>query len=205
MTLRVIGAGLGRTGTMSLKLALEKLLGEPCYHMLEVFPRPEHVAVWHAAIRGERVDWDALFDGFGAAVDWPACAFWRPLSERYPDAPILLSVRDAESWWTSADRTIFEGAFRRGDIGEDPWRSMALDLMRVTFTEDFLDEDAAKAAFDRWNDDVRRTAPPDRLVEWRGGDGWEPICAALGIPVPGEPFPHENTTEQFRQRAGLDG
>lgn len=86
MTLRVIGAGVGRTGTMSLKLALEKLLGGPCYHMIEVFPRPEHIRAWHSALDGDPPNWDELYDGFIAAVDWPTCTFWRELNETYPDA-----------------------------------------------------------------------------------------------------------------------
>lgn len=199
MSLRVVGAGLGRTGTMSLKLALEKLLGGPCYHMLEVFTRPDHISMWQSAVDGSMPDWDELFEGWTAAVDWPASAFWRELSEQYPDALILLSVRDAESWWTSADRTILEGAFRRSDPDADnPWLRMVTALFRNTFTENFLDPSEAKAAFDRHNEAVRREAPKDRLLEWRPGDGWAPICAALGSPVPDEPFPHVNTTEEFR-------
>jgi hypothetical protein len=205
MTLRAIGAGLGRTGTMSLKLGLEKLLGGPCYHMLEVFPRPDHVAMWHGAVRGTMPDWDELFEGFVAAVDWPVCTFWRQLAEKYPDAPIILSVRDADSWWTSADRTIFEATLRRfpGDQN-DPWLLMVKDLFSLTFTPNVLDEAEAKAAFERHNDEVRRTAPPDRLVEWQIGAGWEPLCEALGLSVPDEPFPHANTTKEFRGRAGWD-
>src|SRR6266566_10081202 len=99
MTLRVIGAGMGRTGTMSLKLALERLLGGPCYHMVEVFPRPAHFGLWTAAGRGKPTDWHALFDGFVAAVDWPAAAFWKEIADAFPEAIILLSTRDSESWW----------------------------------------------------------------------------------------------------------
>lgn len=205
MTLRVVGAGLGRTGTLSLKLALEKLLGGPCYHMFEVFPRPDHIAMWREAIATGSTDWAKVFDGFVAAVDWPVSAFWRPISEAYPDAPILLSVRDTNSWWTSADRTILEGAFRRFPGNEDdPWHVMITELLEKTFTRSFLDEDEAKAAFNRHNEEVRRTAPPDRLVEWEIGAGWEPLCHMLGLPVPDEPFPHANTTEEFRGGAGWD-
>ncbi len=205
MTLRVVGAGLGRTGTMSLKLALETLLGGPCYHMLETFVRPDHISMWRDAIAGKTPDWDELFDGFVACVDWPAAAFWRELSEKYPDAPILFSVRDADSWWTSADRTILDGAFRRfTGPADDPWHAMVTELFRETFTESFLDEDEAKAAFERHNETVRREGPAGRLVEWTPGDGWEPLCSALGVPVPDEPFPHVNTTDEFRGRAGWD-
>src|SRR4051812_43170520 len=107
MTLKVVGAGIGRTGTHSLKIALERLLGAPCYHMVEVFERPADVARWQDAADRRPVDWHALMDGFAAAVDWPASACWEDLAEAFPDAVILLSVRDsAEQWWTSASRTI---------------------------------------------------------------------------------------------------
>jgi hypothetical protein len=190
---------------MSLKLALEKLLDGPCYHMLEVFPRPDHIAMWQDVIDGKPADWDRLFDRFVTAVDWPVAAFWREISEAYPEAIIVLSTRDADSWWLSADRTILEGAFRKfPGSADDPWRVMVTALFEKTFTPDYLDEVAAKAAYERHNADVRASAPKDRLVEWQLGDGWEPLCAPLGLPVPDEPFPHANTTEEFRGRAGWD-
>ncbi|HUI26312.1 MAG TPA: sulfotransferase, partial [Candidatus Kryptonia bacterium] len=105
--MRLIGAGLGRTGTMSLKLALERLLGAPCYHMLEVFGHPDHIAAWHAAADGRMPDWRALLADYAAAVDWPAAAFWPELSAAFPDAVVLLSVRDPQLWWQSASETIF--------------------------------------------------------------------------------------------------
>ena len=205
MTLRVVGAGLGRTGTHSLKLALEQLLGAPCYHMAEVFEHPEHVPLWDQATRGEMPDWDALFDGYAAAVDWPMAAFWREIADAYPDALILLSVRDADSWWKSANATIFQATQRiAADESMREWHEMVMRLFH-RLGGDITDEAAMKAAFLRHNDDVRRTAPKDRLLEWQATDGWSPICAALGVPVPDEPFPLTNTTEEFRSRfAGLD-
>lgn len=197
MALKLVGAGLGRTGTLSLKMAFEKLLGAPCYHMLEVFKNQQHVHVWTAAARGEPVDWDALLAGYAAAVDWPASAFWRPLSELYPDALILLSVRDPEKWWDSASSTIFKV---RPDDG--PWREMTDALFGNTFTLDLSDKDACCTAFERHYAEVRATAPRDRLLEWRPGDGWEPICAALKLPVPDEPFPHVNTRDEWAQHGG---
>jgi hypothetical protein len=204
--LRVIGAGLGRTGTLSLKLALERLLGAPCYHMAEVFERPQDIPIWHAAAKGEPVDWRALLDGYAAAVDWPPSAYWSQLAEVFPDATILLSVRDADAWWKSASNTIF-ATYKRGPKPDDHpgWRPMLADMFGNTFTRGFLEEAEAKAAFDRHNADVRKRAPANRLVEWRVSDGWGPLCAALGVPVPDEPFPVTNTSEQFRARAGLDG
>jgi hypothetical protein len=204
MTLRVVGAGLGRTGTHSLKTALEKLLGGRCYHMLEVFGRPDDVGVWHAAVKGEPVDWEALFADFSATVDWPSSAFWKPISQAFPDAVILLSSRDSEGWWKSADRTIFEGFRPEKAFEASPWSEMMLDLMETTFTSDLLDKDKAIAAYEAHNADVRATAPKERLVEWHPGDGWEPLCTALGVPIPDEPYPHTNSTQEFRARAGWD-
>ena len=202
MTLRVVGAGLGRTGTMSLKLAVEKLLGGSCYHMLEVLGRPDHVEIWRGAVQGREADWPALFDGFGACVDWPAAAFWRQIADANPGAVILLSVRDADGWWRSCDRTIFQVMREDMPEGLEPWLSMVREMFERTFTPNFLDADEAMAAFEQHNADVRANAPPDRLVEWHPGDGWEPICKALSVPVPDEEFPHANTTEEFRARAG---
>jgi hypothetical protein len=198
MTLRVVGAGLGRTGTNSLKIALEQLLGAPCYHMFEVFQHiDDHVPLWHAAVRGEPVDWDQLFDGYTAAVDWPASSFWATLAETYPDALVLLSVRDAESWWRSASSTIFPGI---ETMTGTPWYDMVTDLMRSTFTDRRDDPAAAMAAFEAHNASVLAEAPAERLLVWQATDGWEPLCAALGVPVPDEPFPKTNTTEEFLSR-----
>jgi hypothetical protein len=207
MTLAVVGAGLGRTGTVSLKGALEQLLGGPCYHMTEVFSHlDEHVPVWHAATRGEPVDWEALLGGYRASVDWPASAFWRPLSEAYPGAIVLLSVRDdAQTWWRSADRTVFDAMRKELPPEMAAWYAMVSDLWRSTMGESWDDPEVAMAAYERHNAEVRATVPPERLVEWRPGDGWAPLCEALGVPVPDAPFPHENTTADFRAMAQLDG
>lgn len=222
MTLRVIGAGLGRTGTTSLKLALERLLGAPCYHMLEVFGHPEHVPPWHAAARGEPTDWDALFRGYRAAVDWPAAAFWKPLAERYPEALVVLSLRDPARWWESANATIFpaiRGEMEREGVRpqvvpplpEDApaflgdWHAMVTDLLAATFGADPGDREACIAAFEAHVAAVRRDCAPERLLEWRVEEGWEPLCSALGVPVPGEPFPRANTREDWRAHAAAAG
>jgi hypothetical protein len=199
MSLRVVGAGLGRTGTMSLKLALERLLGAPCYHMAEVFAHPEHVALWHAAARGEPVDWHALFAGYAAAVDWPVGSFWPEVAAAFPDALILLSTRSAESWWKSASQTIFPISAKAAGT---PWHAMWMELARNRFTPRLDDREAAVAAYERHNADVRARAPRERLLEWTARDGWEPLCRALGVAAPDEPFPHANSTEEF---LGLHG
>ena len=201
MTLRLIGAGVGRTGTNSLKLALEILLGRPCYHMLEVFEHPEHVPLWRAAANDEPVDWDGLFAGYAAAVDWPAAAFWRELSAAFPAAAVVLSTRStADAWWRSASATIFDTERPEPPPGAGPggWQEMAREVTSRRFTPDVGDEDAAKAAYERHNAAVRAGVPSDRLVEWRPGDGWGPLCDALGTRVPDVDFPHVNTTAEFQ-------
>jgi hypothetical protein len=207
MTLQVVGAGLGRTGTASLKQALEALLGGPCYHMFEVSEHRDHDAFWRAAVRGEAVDMEAVMSGYAASVDWPACAFWRELAAVSPDAVILLSTRDsAEQWWASMDCTIVP-TVKAAVPADEPdlarHRAMVRELLDRRFTTDWDSSAAAMAAYELHNEDVRRSADPRRLVEWRPGQGWEPICAALGVAVPSRPFPHENSTSDFRSRQGL--
>jgi hypothetical protein len=194
MALELVGAGLGRTGTTSLKAALEQLLGGPCYHMSEVFGRPDVAERWLRAVEGDLPDWDELLAGYRAAVDWPTATFWRELSAAYPDAPVLLSTRDADAWWKSASRTIFPTIAR----DQPPDTPIALERRMIAklfdrFTPGWQDEAAAKAAFLAHNDAVRDTIPASRLVEWHPGE-----------PVPDAPYPHVNTTDEFRLMAGLD-
>lgn len=205
MALQVVGAGVGRTGTNSLKLALERLLGAPCYHMIEVFEHDEHVPMWHGAGLGTMPDWHALFEGYAATVDWPSASFWPEIADAFPDAVVLLSTREsAAAWWESADRTVFDGA-RRGPVDSNRhWYEMFQAIARSRFTTRFDDPEACMAAYDAHNEAVRSTIDPDRLVEWQPGDGWTPLCKALHLPEPDEPFPHVNTTEQFRTRSGWD-
>src|SRR5260221_4642405 len=165
MTLRVVGAGLGRTGTHSLKLALEQLLGGPCYHMVEVFGHPEDALVWRDAALGKPVDWDALFEGYVASVDWPGAAVWQEMADHYPDAIVLLSVREsADAWWRSANNTIFEAIGRpaAADGGGD-WYTM-IEAMFGRFTPDYLEEAKGKAAYEAHDAALRATAPPERLA-----------------------------------------
>jgi hypothetical protein len=207
MSLKVVGAGLGRTGTHSLKIALERLLGEPCYHMLEVVAHMEYARYWSDALDGKPVDWYQVMNGYAASVDWPAAAFWKELTDAYPGAIVLLSTRSStDAWWKSANDTIFE--ISKQPLPPDPdiasFAQMPKKLLTTRFTPDWVDENAAKRAYEEHNARVRAIAPPDRLVEWQPGDGWEPICAALSLTVPSEPFPHVNTTSDFRAMMGLD-
>jgi hypothetical protein len=152
---------------------------------------------------GTSVDFDRLFEGYGATVDWPGAAVWRALAAAYPDAIVLLSVRDPDDWWRSASRTIFEVMDQEMPPEMVGWREMVIAMLD-RFTAQWGDEQAAKTAFVHHNDQVRAAIDPARLVEWRPEDGWGPLCAALGVPEPATAFPHTNTTADFRQMAGLD-
>jgi len=199
VTIKVIGAGVGRTGTTSLYAALKILLSGNCYHMMEVFPRPDDVPVWHDAALGKMPDWKTFLSEYKAAVDWPASAYWEDLAKTYPDALIILSTRsDGETWFKSASNTIFPSMLAAED---SPWRRMAFDMVKHRFTPDIENKAAAIAAYDAHNAYVRAHAPRERLLDWQATQGWAPICAALGMPMPDEPFPHANTTAEFHERA----
>src|ERR1700761_9447882 len=158
MTLRVVGAGVGRTGTESLKLALEHLLGGRCYHMLEVLAHPESVTYWASAGRGEMPDWDQVFDGYVAAVDWPVAAYWPELSAAFPDAPVLLSTRaSAEEWSRSASQTIFALDPAKMPGAADPAFFEGI-FSRFTFAVD--NPQAAMEAYETHNRKVRERIEP---------------------------------------------
>jgi hypothetical protein len=199
----VLGAGFGRTGTMSLKLALERLGFGPCYHMAELTDHPEQIPLWRAATRGAMPDWNEIFAGYRSAVDWPAAGFWDVLADVYPSAKVILTVRDPQRWYDSTASTIHNVAMAFPDEVEDG--GLIADIQRVArdviwdgvFDGRFDDRDHAVGVFTEHLDTVRRTIAPERLLEFRVSDGWEPLCAFLGVPVPDEPFPHANDREQF--------
>ena len=201
--MKVIGAGFGRTGTLSLKHALERLGFGPCYHMAEVAAHPEHVDLWRRAWRGED-PWAEIFADYRAAVDWPAAAFWPRLMDHYPDAFVLLSLRDGQSWFKSATDTIFRSmreGLASGDATLQERLLMAKEIIvDGTFDGDLTDRDAAIAAYEANVARVHATVPQDRLIEFDARDGWPPLCAALGVPIPDEPYPRVNTTEEFFER-----
>src|SRR5580704_9480756 len=200
MELKVVGAGVGRTGTLSLKTGLEQLTGQPCYHMLEVFAHPEHVAMWREAAEGGKVDWATMLDPYGSTSDFPACLFWPEILEASPGAVVVLSTRsDAEAWWESASNTIFAIAGSALPPEMADWFEMWRAVASARFTADWTDKDAALAAYERHNAEVRASAPATQLVDWQPGDGWGPLCDALGVAAPADPFPHLNTREDFPQ------
>jgi hypothetical protein len=209
MALRIVGAGFGRTGTLSLKNALETLGFGPCYHMLEVHNHEGHVALWSAATDGEAIDWDALFSGYSSAVDWPACTFWRELAALYPDSKVLLSVRDPERWYDSVMNTIYQVMTR--PVPETFPANFAAQRAMVrklvldrTFGGRIEDRAWAIDVYERHNRSVQDAVDADRLLVFEVAQGWKPLCEFLGCDVPDEPFPRVNDSDSFRKMVGLD-
>jgi hypothetical protein len=211
MTLKVIGVGFGRTGTLSLKHALEELGRGPCYHMVETFAHPGHDAMWLAIGRGEASDWRPILDGYAATVDWPGVAIWKELVAANPHAKIILSLRDPDAWYASAAATIFarmlefEAMFAAGNAETiDPIRKRHMEMINAIVVEKSfggsLDKAHAVAVFNAHNDEVRRAVRPERLLVYEAGQGWEPLCAFLDVPVPATPYPKVNTTDDFASR-----
>ncbi len=202
MALKVVGAGVGRTGTASLKVALEQLLEGRCHHMLEIIGDPGQVPGWTAAVEGREVDWQELLGEYVALVDWPGASFWREISAANPDALVLLSTRDPEAWYQSASNTIFN-AFENAPPGLHEWFTTVRKMFAERFSDDLENSTAMMDAFERHNAEVRTGVPAGRLLEWTAPEGWEPICERLGLDVPQEPFPLTNTTNDTRGVLGL--
>jgi hypothetical protein len=198
--MKVIVAGFSRTGTMSTQVALEKL-GYRTYHMFEAIKNQEkgHLDMWNAFMEGKNsMDWEKLFEGYDASTDLPACIYWREMMVAFPDAKVILTIRDAESWWKSyqslvesqqgpVDHLLFLPRFKKLD-------RLVENIERVFFKIEpgqYVAEDAMKV-FNEHNEAVKTTVPADRLLIFDVKDGWEPLCKFLGVPTPDEPFPHEN-------------
>lgn len=196
MGLKVIGSGLGRTGTLSTKLALEQLGFAPCHHMVEVFMHPDTLPLWIAAGEGHP-DWEAIFGDFSAMVDHPGCAHWRELADVYPDAKVLHTVRDPDKWFDSTQATIFNPE-RPGPPG-GPMKTF-LDQLYGWYGGDIHDRGFMTDFFRRHTEAVVAGVPKDRLLVFNVAEGWEPLCAFLGVPVPGTPYPRENSTQEFQAR-----
>jgi hypothetical protein len=211
MPIQVIGAGLGRTGTLSLKAALEELGFAKCYHPLEVLASLDQARTWDAAARGEPVDWDRLFAGYRATVDMPGCVFYRELMEKYPEAKVILTVRDPERWYDSVRQTIHfaSNMYPRWAVMLSPrmrvFQRMLDRLWDRLFRGRFVDRAYAIEVFNRHNEQVRRNVPADRLLVYEISQGWGPLCAFLGVPAPeGKPFPQLNDTAAFRAKLKRD-
>ena len=202
MPLSVIGAGFGRTGTMSLKLALEQLGIGPCYHMSEVFKNPAAPGYWEAAADGKPVDWEEVFAGYRSTVDWPSATFYKELADAYPDAKVILTVRDPEAWFTSTQATIF--ASRIFEDATSDWGRMVLKVVGDLFDREMSNKAKLIDVYNRHNETVQRVIPAERLLVYDLSEGWDPLCSFLGVPVPGEPMPNTNSTEDFKQRLGVE-
>lgn len=202
MALSVIGAGFGRTGTLSLKGALEQLGFGPCYHMVEIILNPAFAGYWEAIGDGAPADWDMVFNGYRATVDWPSCAYYAELAAFYPRAKVILTVRDANAWFDSAHNTIFTRMPRGMKPGNTQGR-MAYELVfKKTFGGNIDDRNHAIAVYERHNAGVMEAIPADRLLVYDLAEGWEPLCKFLDVPVPAAPMPKVNTTDDFRQMFG---
>jgi hypothetical protein len=203
MALEVIGAGWGRTGTASLKMALEMLGLAPCYHMIEVIRNPAFVPLWMEVAAG-RPDWKAIFDGYRATVDFPACLHWRALAARWPAAKVLLSVRPADIWFQSTQETIFSKRLQDGSRGT-AWGDMIEAVLHRPLGGRMDDRDALIAAYDQHNAAVIAEVPPERLLVFDVAQGWNPLCAFLGVPVPDAPFPRVNSRVEFAAMLAAGG
>ena len=204
MSLEVIGAGFGRTGTLSLKHALERLGFEKCHHMEEVALSSEQVAAWHAIASGETPDWDRVFDGYRSACDWPSCDHYEALMEHYPNARVVLTLRDESRWYESAAETIYavSSNFPRlvgwlvPQLGRFH-RMVHAAIWDGTFGGRFEDRDHAIGVYRDHVERVKRTVPPERLLVFEVREGWEPLCRFLDVPEPEDPYPRINTRDQF--------
>jgi hypothetical protein len=211
--MQVIGAGFGRTGTMSLKAALERLGFGPCFHMIDLIRNPEPLPYWQAAANGEQVDWTEALAGWESTIDWPGCTYWEEMAETWPDAPILLSVREPEAWYRSTLNSIHEAKEMalRGELqgnteeAPDPATMQMINglIWNGTFEGRFTDKEFALEVFRRHNEDVKSKVPSDRLLVYEIKDGWEPLCDFLGVEAPDESMPHLNDTESFRNMFGM--
>ena len=210
--MKVVGAGFGRTGTMSQKAALEQLGFGPSFHMIDVARRPELLPGWQAAVDGADVDWHALLNGWESTVDWPGCTFWAQIWKAFPDAKVLLSVREPEAWYASCAKSIHASA-QAASKGELQGGSVevSLEAMKMingliwegTFSGRFDDKDFAIDTYLSHNEDVKNRVPADRLLVYEVKDGWGPLCEFLEVPVPDGPMPHLNDATSFRAMVGL--
>ena len=208
MALEIIGPGFGRTGTSSLKTALEHLGYGPTHHMFEVRDRPAQLAHWQALARGEVPNWNNVFAGYRSQVDWPGARYWRELAAFYPNARLILTVRDPDEWYDSLSATILKLMDQRGHV-PDPHIAGLLDmgftLIEIgEFEGRIRNRDHAIAMFNKRIADVQAGIPPARLLTFDVSEGWEPLCRFLGCDVPAISFPRLNSSRQFTEHEWKD-
>lgn len=205
MALKLIGVGFGRTGTNSIKIALEYLGFGPCHHMYEVIDHPEQLSYWQAAEMGKLPNWDTVFKNYGASVDWPSARFWREICSHYSDAKVLLSIRPDKHWIKSIHSTIYP-AIRDRLKYESGFQRELLDMChgiidKQTFDLRLCEVDYALQVYREHNAEVQRTIARERLLTFDVTEGWGPLCNFLDVPIPDTPFPHTNRTKDFNRSA----
>jgi Sulfotransferase domain len=216
--MQLIGVGFGRTGTMSLKAALEELGAGPCFHMIDLIigeNKERDLPYWIKIGNGEPVDWHEVFEPWESTVDWPACSRWEELIEVFPEAPVLLNVRDFEGWYRSCENTILavKEAAMAGELAEDPnrdppspelWGVIEQLIWQGDFQGRFKDKDWTRRMYEERIETIKATVPPERLTVWELGlDGWEPLAEMLGVEAPDKEFPRLHDTNEFRTEFGL--
>ena len=197
MSLKVIGTGFGRTGTDSMREALNILGFGPTHHMFEVHDNPHQSKIWRALVEGAAPDWDQFFDGYHACVDWPSAHYWRELIDYYPDAKVILTQRPAEDWWRSLEKTILEFA----NAPDDPDMFFTQKLVGdIVFGGRPVTRDHAISIYNAHIQDVKNTVPEHRLLIYNLGDGWEPLCRHLEVEIPSQDYPNRNAQKAFSDR-----
>ena len=206
MSLRVIGAGFGRTGTLSLKIALEELGFGPCHHMKEVMKNQQQTEWFHQASKGEKVNWEEVFEKYQSAVDWPAVAYYQELADTFPEAKIILGIRDVDAWYQSVSETIYTVLpnFPKWIRLVLPRTNKAMDMIDRTvwigeFSGRFEDKEFAVDVYNKHIELVKKVIPAERLLIHSAKDGWQPLCDFLGVPVPDEPYPWVNESINFKR------
>jgi hypothetical protein len=208
MSLRVVGSGFGRTGTMTTKQALETLGFGPCHHMVEIIENPAQLRLWKAAAAREPVDWAEVFAGYKSQVDWPGAHVWEQTASAFPEAKVIHTERPEDVWWDSFNGTIgkFFAVFREMKLPPhimDQCTTMHDWIMLGTFT-DFTDRDSAVAAYRANNQKVRDMIPAERLLVFNVADGWEPLCKFLVVSIPEMPFPNTHSKKEFWEHFGAE-
>lgn len=205
MGVSVIGAGWGRTGTSSLKIALEQLGFGPCHHMSEVMGNPKQMQYWSDIANNASIDWDDVFAGYRSSCDWPSSHYWRELADYYPEAKIVLTTRPGEEWWTSYSRTIMASLKLADEGADDPMLRFIYEISTKMFLKTancrYDDKENFVKAMDAYEGIVRDhfSHQPERLLVFTVKDGWEPLCEFLGVPVPDTEFPRANDAEEFEK------
>lgn len=204
MGLEVIGAGPGRTATFTMKFALEHIGMGPCYHMAEVFRGATRtIPLWQDVADGNP-DWDTIFEGYRSTTDNPACVYWRQLAEYYPESKIILTIRDADSWFESCEDTINSPRMLASLEGSPLERMLEGTYLRQ-FGDKIHDRDWMTDWYRAYNQEVIDTIPAERLLVFHPKEGWEPLCEFLGVPVPPEPFPRVNSRDELGEASDEQG